>query len=343
MFYFRAMARLTGVAFLILSGLTANAAELQRFEFVEPHMGTLFQIVLFAPDAAAAKPAAQAAFARIEELNRIMSDYVPDSELNRLCQQSTGTAVRLSAELFDILQRSQVLAVRTSGAFDVTIGPAVKLWRQSRRDKKLPTADQLLAARAACGFEKLRLDPAKRTATLLVPHMSLDLGGIAKGYAADAALAVITGSGFNRAMVAASGDLALGAPPPGKSGWSVKLAPFGENLPYTLTVIVAHVGVSTSGAAEQFVEIGGIRYSHIIDPTTGLGLTTETAATVIAPSATLSDGLDNACCTMPENLTKTIVDHWDQSVRVILHHRNADGSFHSEAFGTSPAGLLSSP
>ena len=343
MFWFRAVALLIGFAFLVTTGRTASAAQLERFEFVEPHMGTLFQIVLFAPELPAAKVAAQAAFTRIEELNRIMSDYAPNSELNRLCQQPAGTTVPVSAELFDILQRSQVLAAKTAGAFDVTIGPAVKLWRQSRRDKKLPTAEQRLNAKKAYGFEKLRLDPAKRTATLLVPNMSLDLGGIAKGYAADVALAVIARHGFDCAMVAASGDLAFGAPPPGKPGWNVKLAPFGEDASQTLTIVVAHVGVSTSGAAEQFVEIGGVRYSHIIDPTTGLGLTTGIAATVIAPSATLSDGLDNACCTMPAELTKNVVDHWDESIRVIIYHRNADGSLRTEAFGTPPAGLLSSP
>lgn len=343
MFRLRVAARLVGFVAAFSSALTASEAKLERFEFIEPHMGTLFQIVLFAPELPAAKTAAKAAFARIEALNHIMSDYDDTSELNQLCRQPLGAAVPVSSELFDILQRSQALSVKTSGAFDVTLGPAIRLWRESRKERKLPSAEKCLAALQACGFSKLRLDATRRTATLLVPDMRLDLGGIAKGYAADAALTELRQRGFSRAMVAASGDLALGDAPPNTRGWNVKLAPFGDASAQTLTIVVANTGVSTSGAAEQFVEIGGTRYSHIIDPITALGLTSLTAVTVIAPHATLSDGLATACCIMPPAITKNVADQWDESVRVIVYRRNAEGPLQFDSYGTSPFGLLSSP
>ncbi len=161
---------------------------LQRYEFSHPAMGTLITITLYAPDPAAAKAAAGAAFKRIDALEDILSDYQADSELLRLCDQPFGTPVPVSAELFDVLQRAQKIARLSDGAFDVTVGPYVRLWRFARKRKVLPTPAEIAAARAAVGWQKLRLDSRARTVTLLVPNMRLDLGSIGKGYAADQAL-----------------------------------------------------------------------------------------------------------------------------------------------------------
>ena len=196
-------------------------------------MGTLFRIVVYAPEVTAAKSAAKAGFARIAALNRIMSDYDPDSELMRLCRQPAGTPVPVSKELCDILQRSQELAEKSGGAFDVTLGPVIRLWREARRQKKLPSEESRNAALLASGYRKLRLDLEGQTVTLLAAGMQLDLGGIAKGYAADAALTVLARHGFRRAMVEASGDIALGEPPPESDGWKVQLAPFGSAISRT--------------------------------------------------------------------------------------------------------------
>ena len=322
---------------------TPTFAAPERLEFIEPHMGTLFRIVIYPPDLAAAKTAARAAFERIAELNRIMSDYDPNSELMRLCAQAPGTPVPVSAELFDILERSQEVAEKTHGAFDVTLGPVIRLWRETRRTHALPSAAARIAAQKATGFKHLRLDPRGRTVTLLYPHMSLDLGGIAKGYAAEAALTVLKHYGIPCAMVAASGDLAVGDPPPGKPGWQIELNPFGSNPGAPLTLIIAHAGISTSGDTEQFVTIGGVRYSHIIDPSTGLGLTRPTAVTVVTAHATLADALATACSVLDPASAQLLADNLDESVRVIVHQRNADGSTHHTSFGRAPAGLISTP
>jgi thiamine biosynthesis lipoprotein len=338
----RAAAWLVFYVALITRASATESEKLERFEFIEPHMGTLFQIVLYAPDPTVAKTAAKAAFTRVEALNRSMSDYDPESELMRLCRQPVGVAVPVSADLFSVLRRSLAISEKTAGAFDVTLGPIILLWRQARREKKLPSDEKRIAALRACGFRKLRLDPATATVTLLTAGMQLDLGGIAKGYAADAALATLTRLGFSHAMVAASGDLALGDAPPGAKGWSVKIEPFGSASPQSLTLVVANVGVSTSGDSEQFVEIGGLRYSHIVDPATGLGLTTQVAVTVVSRHDTLSDGLAKVFSVLPFTVAKKVVEHWDESVRLIVYHRNADGSLQTETAGTDPSGLISS-
>jgi thiamine biosynthesis lipoprotein len=258
-------------------------------------MGTLFTITLYVTNETSAEAAADAAFHRVAALDEIMSDYRADSELMRLCDQPFGAPVPISKDLFDVLSRSQEMSKLTDGAFDVTIGPCVRLWRFSRKRKTLPQSEELAAARAAVGWRNLRLAPGARTATLLLPNMRLDLGGIGKGYAADEALKILKGRGIDRALVAASGDIAIGDPPPGEPGWKIGMTAIDirTNDPAG-TLLLHNCGISTSGDTEQFVEINGIRYSHIVDPATCQGRTNRIQDTVIAPNATMTDGLDTA-------------------------------------------------
>lgn len=288
---------------ILLSGLLGvNAlqpAPLDRYVFTEPHMGTTFRIILYAPDEATAKAAAKAAFARVAELNAIMSDYQPTSELMRLCQKAGGAPVEVSIDLFDILRKSEEYARLTDGAFDVTISPVVRLWRRARRTREMPRAEDIKKALALVDYRKIKLEPKGRTVQLMLMGMLLDLGSIAKGYAADAALAVLRRHGITRALVAAGGDIAVGDAPPSAAGWKVGIAPLkNPDAPPELHLLLKNAGVSTAGDAEQFVEIAGKRYSHIIDPKTGIGLVGRRSVTVIAPNATTSDALDTAVCVM---------------------------------------------
>ncbi len=337
---------LLGLAWVAFSPPRAAAAEptgatpaSSRWEFVEPHMGTLFRIVVYAPEVTAAKSAAKAGFARIAALNRIMSDYDPDSELMRLCRQPAGTPVPVSKELCDILQRSQELAEKSGGAFDVTLGPVIRLWREARRQKKLPSEESRNAALLASGYRKLRLDLEGQTVTLLAAGMQLDLGGIAKGYAADAALTVLARHGLRRAMVEASGDIALGEPPPESDGWKVQLVPFGSDPAGSILVTAANAGISTSGDAEQFLELGGVRYSHMVDPATGLGLTRPVAVTVVARHATLTDGLATACSVLSPAAVKPMIEKLNEPVRILVQTRNRNGAVQRRSFGTNPPGV----
>jgi thiamine biosynthesis lipoprotein len=280
-----------------LSGASAQA--LHRFQFTHPAMGTLFSITCYAENTNQASGAAADAFKRIDALEDIMSDYQADSELMLLCEKPPGKPVSVSADLFTVLERAQKVSEISGGAFDVTIGPYVRLWRFARKKKVLPTEAELRAAASALGYKKLRLDKHTRTVTLLAPDMRLDLGGIAKGFAADEALHALKGRGVNRALVAASGDIAIGDPPPGKKGWTVGISAIdAHNNETTTNVMLANAGISTSGDTEQFIEIGGRRYSHIIDPTTGLGLTNRIQATVIARDATTTDAMATTVCVL---------------------------------------------
>ncbi|MBN9517659.1 FAD:protein FMN transferase [bacterium] len=273
-----------------------------RFEFESKHMGTTFRVVLYAADEKAAKAAADAGFARVAALDRCMSDYNRDSELMKLCaafRTEVGPPVPVSDDLFAVLWQARELARRSDGAFDVTVGPVVQLWRHARRTQQLPDKDELAAAMRKVGWRNVELDPVRQTARLLVPGMQLDLGGIAKGYAADAVLALLRQRhGIRQALVAAAGDITCGDPPPGRDHWEVDVAPIARGQePRHLRL--ANAAVSTSGDLEQFVEIGGVRYSHIVDPRTGLGVTGRRSVTVIAPRGVTADSMTKAVTLMP--------------------------------------------
>lgn len=289
---------LCGLAGVNALSLAADT-ELKRYEFSEPHMGTTVRIVLWAPDEAAAKKAAKAAFARIAELNAIMSDYQPTSELMRLCEKSGGAPVEVSADLFAVLKKSEEFAKLTDGALDISISPVVRLWRKARRSNEMPKAVDLKKALALVDYRKIKLDAKARTVQLMLKGMLLDLGSIGKGYAADAALAVLRQHGITRALVALGGDIAVGDPPPNAAAWKVGIAPLkNPGAEPTHYLALKNAGVSTAGDSEQYVEINGKRYSHIVDPKTGLGMVGRRSVTVIAPNAMTSDGLDTPICVM---------------------------------------------
>lgn len=275
---------------------TPTGAGLQRYEFSEPQMGVPFRIVLYATDQERATASARAAFDRIKQLNDILSDYDDNSELSRLSGTSgQNRAVKVSDDLWRVLIEARKISEQSNGAFDVTVGPFVNLWRRARRAKSLPDPFVLAETRKAVGYDKLELDATRQTAKLLVPNMRLDLGGIAKGYAADEAVMVLRARGVTRTLVAAAGDMTAGDPPPEKKGWRIEVAPLDvPNAPPARFVLLAHRALSTSGDLFQHVEIDGVRYSHIVDPRTGIGLTDHSLVTVIARDGTTADALATA-------------------------------------------------
>jgi thiamine biosynthesis lipoprotein len=275
--------------------LSASRSALTRFEFAQAHMGTQFRIVLYAQDAEAARRASTAAFDRIARLDATMSDYRETSELMMACKQAAHQWVKVSDDLFRVLAASQQVARQSAGAFDVTVGPVVRLWRRARRMSELPDAKKLAAARRLVGYARLHLDARTQAIRLDKRGMQLDLGGIAKGYAADAALAVLKAHDIASALVAAGGDIVVSNAPPGSQGWTVVVRSLAsEEEALMIHLLLANVAVSTSGDAEQFVEINGARYSHIVDPRTGQALNGRRSVTVVAPNCTTSDALATA-------------------------------------------------
>ena len=328
---------------------SASGAEpdaMQRYEYSEVHMGAEIRLVLYSASAATANRAAQRAYARIAELNRILSDYDPKSELSLLSATSgSGRAVPVGDDLWFVLERSQRLAAATDGAFDVTVGPMVKAWRSARRSHTFPSDDRLTRARAPVGYKKLKLDAEARTAELLVPDMLLDLGGIAMGYAADEALKEIGRLGICSAMVDASGDIACSDAPPGKDGWRIGIAPLTETKgPPSRYVVLKNRALTTSGDAFQFVELNGLRFSHIVDPRTGLGLTTRSSVTVVAGDCITADSLATAVSVLGPKIGLQLVKQTPGASALIVR-AEPDGiqTSQTDNFVSTPATVANEP
>lgn len=262
-------------------------------------MGMQVRIVVYGTEEADVALATDAAFAEIARLDALLSDYRQDSELRRV-QESTGPTV-VSNELFAVLEGAMRLARQTRGRFDPTVGTLTELWRQAIDRRQLPRSDDIERAMALSGHDGLVLDAGDRTVQIQIPGLRLDLGAIAKGYVLDRALDVLVARGHNIALVEAGGDLVVRGVPPGSRGWRVEIphlrAPGGRGCILSVT----EAAVSTSGDEAQFLDVDGRRYSHIVDPRTGLGLTHRRTATVVASDGFTADGLATALTVVEED------------------------------------------
>jgi len=307
--------------------------DLKRYESEQAQLGTIIKITVYADDEALARKAMRSAFNRIEKLNLVLSDYDSNSELRRLCNQAIpGEPVHVSADLFKVLHRAEQISRQTDGAFDVTVGPVVKMWRRARRRKRLPDAMRLQAALAKVGYQNVGLNRCARTVELKKTNMLLDLGGIAKGYIADQALKELQRHGIKRALIDAGGDIVAGDAPPGQPGWRIGIEQRDDQARLSLLLSLKNAAVATSGDTYQFVQIDGVRYSHIVDPRTGMGLTTPRSVTVIAPDGMAADAWASAISVLgPEQGLKIVNQQKSLAVSISqLDKKNQVHRYHTK-------------
>ncbi len=275
-------------------------AQWKRFSFTESKMGSPLSLIIYETSAGKAQATANRSYMLVDSLVEIYSDYIEKSELNLLSRSSgSGQWIKVSPAMLDILLHSRKAYRLSNGAFDITTGPLVRRWRIARREKTLPEARELEALRATTGFNHIRICKHKSTVKLKKPGMQLDLGGIAQGYIAGKILELIRNSGAHAALVDVSGDIVAFGHPPEKSGWTI-----GINIPeqeeiLPRQILLKNAAVSTSGDVYQYLEVDGKRYSHIVDPKTGYGLTNQRNVTVIARDPVTADWMSTACSILP--------------------------------------------
>jgi thiamine biosynthesis lipoprotein len=312
----------------------------QRFEFASPHMGTVWKLTVYSQSQTEARAARDDVWKEVAAIDEALSDYRDDNALAEFCRRGRIARDRPGATiLHHAMARSVTIARETDGAFDPTVGPLVKLWREMRRTKRLVALERIEAARARVGWHAIRrIERAGDTAPefeLARAGMQLDFGGIGKGYAQDAARRVLESRGLKHFLIDAGGGALAGEPPPGRKGWNVALEP-DEDAGTAEIIPLKNAALATSGDAHQFVEINGTRYSHIVDPATGLGLTTPIEANVVAPDATTADALATAFCVMGETKVRAFLKS-HPGVHARLTVRQADGRlrvWESAGFGT---------
>jgi len=273
------------------------SAQQQRYKFTQPKMGSYFTVIFYDKDSSHAKIIADSCFAIVDSLNEIYSDYLPDSELNKLCATAGKQQwISVSSALFDIIQQSAKAWKLSKGSFDITVGPVVRIWRKARKENKFPDRNIVNLAMQSVGFQYVLMDTINKRIQLTRTGMQLDLGGIGQGYIGQKVLDYLVKQGIHSALVDVSGDVIVGDPPPGKAGWRVAInVPESENELLDKEILIHNKSVITSGDVYQYMLHEGKKYSHIVDPKTGYGVTNQRNVTVIAADGTAADWFTKAC------------------------------------------------
>ena len=259
------------------------ANEPKRYTFTQAHLGTIVRLVFYSADRIEAKQLARRCFERVVELDGVFSDYRDDSELMELCKVAHKRATVVSAEMFTVLACAQQISEQSSGAFDVTLGSSSKAWRERKRGE----ADTAMPVRERGSYRDIVLNEADQTVSFN-KALSLDLGGIAKGYIADELAEILEGAGLADFAVSVGGEIVLAGSPPNRKGWSIDLEGPGQKV--VASMELSRAALSSSGDSYQFTEIEGKRSAHVLDPDTGKGKQDQLNITVIAPTAMQADG-----------------------------------------------------
>jgi FAD:protein FMN transferase len=286
----------------------------KKYTFSEPKMGSPLNITLYSTDSAKASQLAKKSFQIADSLNLIFSDYLENSELNLLSRTAgTNTFKSVSPALWDIINQSVKASEKCEGAFDISVGSIVKLWRKARKEKVFPNETILQSSLQTVGYQNITFDSNRHSVKLLQKNTLLDLGGIAKGYVAQVIVDYCKKEGIEKALVDAGGDMASTG-----SGWRVGVTiPNSEELMQGF-IILNNQAVATSGNMYQFVEIEGKKYSHIVNPRTGLGLTHQRNVTVIAPDGATADWLATACSVLSVKKSLKLIEKMPNSEVLML-------------------------
>jgi FAD:protein FMN transferase len=308
------------LATLLIGCQSVDESKLERHEFARIEMGMKITMTLYAEDPGQARLAAKTAFDRIRSLNLILSDYEDDSELNRVRHRSGSSRwIRLSPELWTVMKRADELARQTDGAFDITAGPLIQLWKRARRQRALPDPERLAEAKTRVGHFYIDFDSRNRSVNLWQKDMRLDLGGIAKGFAMDEAMKVLRQEGIGRALITGGGDMVASDPPPGRPGWKIELPQSDTNSPPQF-VRLSRGAFATSGDRYQSVILDGRRYSHIVDPRTGLGLTDRSLIYIIARDGMTADSLATATSVLKGDEALALAQKHRAELRIRREH-----------------------
>jgi thiamine biosynthesis lipoprotein len=294
-----------------------SEAQQNRYAYSMQKMGSPFNIVLYADTKQMADSAAQESFKLVDSINLVCSDYDSSSELYKLRYAAVGIPIKVSPILFELIYIANKAYKDADGSFDITVGPLSRLWRSARRSQQFPTHAAINEARKRIGSNKIQIDSGAQTITFLHPNMQLDMGAIAKGYAADKVLALLQSHGITTALVDAGGDMVAFGMPPQKKGWTIGInVPGQQEKLLERKLVLSNKAVATSGDAFQFMLHEGKKYGHIIDPRTGYGVTFQRNVTVVAPTATTADWLATACSILTLEQVKILAEKYKSEVLI---------------------------
>ena len=286
-------------------------------------MGNRFEITVLEPDENRAAWLIDLAIAEISRIESLLSTFLPESETNRINEMAGITPVEVSGEMIALIQRAQRISELTQGAFDLSYGSIDKrLWNFDLTMKSLPDAAIARKAVRLINFRNIEVDPLNRTVFLKEKGMRIGFGGIGKGYAADRAKEVLVKEGVTSGIVNASGDLTTWGKQENGEPWTIGIADPNAASHLFSYINITDMSVATSGNYEKFVEINGKRYSHTIDPRTGMPVSGIKSVTIISPFAELSDVLATPVMIMGTEIGLDMLNQMKQVAALIIDDSN---------------------
>lgn len=289
------LALLVGQVFACLAG-TPQSAPLSRLEATVDAMGTTYTIVTYGSDQHRLRGAVEEASEEARRLDRLLSNYVPASEWSQVNRIAAKEPVRVSPELFQLLAACVEYSKQSEGAFDISVGPLMKVWGFYKGTGHLPHRAEIRGALGRVGYQNILLDPKNNSVRFAFDGVEIDPGGIGKGYAIDKMVDILKQDGITSALVSAGGSsiYGIGAPPHEKRGWHVTIRDPKDKEKSAAEVWLYDNSLSTSANYEKFFYAEGRRYSHIMDPRTGYPAEGTLSVSVVAPKT-----LDSEAWTKP--------------------------------------------
>jgi thiamine biosynthesis lipoprotein len=314
--------------FAILGAFLApvlHVEPVQRVELADQVMGTTFSVVLNGEDRSHLERTARAAIAEAQRLDALFSNYKTDSELSRVNRLAADGPVSVSAELFALLAACTDYSRSSGGAFDVTVGPLMKVWGFYRGEGELAPATEVTRVLPLVGMRHVLLDRAARTVRFDRHGVEIDLGGIGKGYAVDRMAEIVRNQSVVSAFISAGGSsiFAIGRSPDEKRGWRVAIRDPRDPHRAAAELFLENESLSTSGTAEKFFRANGRVYSHVMDPRTGYPAQGVLSVSVVAPHT-----IDSEAWTKPYfvNGAPWAAVHLQPSFRVFICRESSENA-----------------
>ena len=298
------------------------------FRRAQFRMGTILEILVYATGQREADLALNRAFAEVVRLERLLARYTAVGERSNPDPYSGADSFRMDPEVIELLLSCKQLHRMTSGAFDVTVSPLVRLWKRAAQRNLVPTEEEVFSVRSRVGTQYVHIDVPKGMVQFQRKGVGIDLGGIGKGYALDRSAAILRANGIKAALLNFGGNIHAFGEPPGKGGWTVHIRDPRDPSKDLSVLQLLEGAVSTAGDYERHMEIQGNAYSHIIDPRTGRPVAGMSSVTVVAASATRADALSTGLYVLgPEGGRATALKH-----SLAAMFLSGDGEYRTSSF-----------
>jgi FAD:protein FMN transferase len=285
--------------------------KLTRFEDSRVSMACTYSIVAYGRESQDMKRTLSLSFDEVDRIDRLMSNYKKDSPLSEINREAAKRPVKVVPELFDFISECLNYSRESEGAFDITVGPLMKAWGFFRDEGRIPSATELSRARSGTGYQHIILDEKEKTIRFDREGVELDLGGIAKGYAVDRVVKLLKAHGIERALISSGGSTIYGlGSPPDSSGWEIEIQDPIDHRKVATKISLNNRAISVSGSSEKFFEVDGVRYSHIMDPRTGLPVQGILSVAVITETGTAGDALDNVFYVLGIEKSRQLIERY---------------------------------